>query len=134
MKVFYQKQTWQPLKPGEAESASIENVEFPVGLFEELGHVLEESQKVLPPTARKFQGWEVGLLQRFDVGDLAASSNEQEHVRDNSNEESDGNMADVESEASDGEMGERGRERHRDENNSNHDPAVSYKPSVEDEA
>jgi hypothetical protein len=134
MKVFYQKQTWQPLKPGEPESASIENVEFPEGLFEELRHVLEESQKVLPPTARKFQGWEVGLLQRFDVGDLAASSNEQEYGRENGNEESDGNMADMSSEASDGEMEERGRERHRDENNSNHDPTVSYKSSVEDAA
>lgn len=32
---------------------------------------LEESQDVLPATARKFQGWDVGLLERFDVGEEA---------------------------------------------------------------
>jgi hypothetical protein len=70
MKVFYQEQTWQPLKLGEPESATIEDVEFPEELFFELGNILRESQKVLPPTARKFHGWEVGLLERFEVRDL----------------------------------------------------------------
>jgi len=67
MKVFYQKQTWQALKPGEPESASIEDVEFPVDLYEELDKGLERSQRLLPPTAKKFQGWDVGLLERFEV-------------------------------------------------------------------
>jgi len=67
MKVFYQKQTWQALKPGEPESASIEDVEFPVDLYEELEKGLEGSQRLLPPTAKKFQGWDVGLLERFEV-------------------------------------------------------------------
>ncbi|KAL5121369.1 hypothetical protein ACEQ8H_000837 [Pleosporales sp. CAS-2024a] len=70
MKVFYQAQTWEPLKPGDPESANIEDVEFPEELFIELRDVLRESQNVLPPTARKFQGWEVGLIQRFDARDL----------------------------------------------------------------
>ncbi|KAF1839916.1 uncharacterized protein K460DRAFT_349397 [Cucurbitaria berberidis CBS 394.84] len=70
MKVFYQKQTWQPLKPGEPESATVEDVEFPQDLYEELGKVLEESQGWLPPTTRRFQGWHVGLLQRFDENDV----------------------------------------------------------------
>jgi hypothetical protein len=95
MKVFYQQQTWQPLQPGEPESASIEDVEFPEELFHELSSVLEASQKVLPPTARKFQGWEVGLLERFDGRDLIV-------MQDNEHGESDGDLADVESEASDG--------------------------------
>ena len=30
---------------------------------------LDESQDVLPATARTFQGWDVGLLERFDVGE-----------------------------------------------------------------
>ena len=30
---------------------------------------MEDSQDVLPATARKFQGWDVGLLERFDVGE-----------------------------------------------------------------
>jgi hypothetical protein len=97
MKVFYQQQTWQPLKPGEPESASIEDIEFPEELFQELKTVLEESQKVLPPTARRFQGWEVGLLERFDMRDLTVGQETGE-----AQEESDGNLADVEDAASEG--------------------------------
>jgi hypothetical protein len=79
MKVFYHKQMWKPLEPGEPESASIEDVEFPEELFEELDRVLGESQKVLPPTTRKFKGWDVGLLHRFDIGDLGAAQSDQVH-------------------------------------------------------
>lgn len=67
MKAFYQKQTWQALKPGEPESAQIEDVEFPEDLYRELERALERSQRLLPPTAKKFQGWHVGLLERFEV-------------------------------------------------------------------
>jgi hypothetical protein len=95
MKVFYQQQTWQPLKPGEPESASIEDVEFPEELFQKLRSVLEDNQRVLPPTARKFQGWEVGLLERFDVRDLVVG-------QENEDYESDGNLADVSDGASEG--------------------------------
>ncbi|CAN9235867.1 unnamed protein product [Alternaria alternata] len=65
--IFYQKQTWQALKPGEPESAQVEDVEFPEELYEELKGALERSQRLLPPTAKKFQGWDVGLLERFEV-------------------------------------------------------------------
>lgn len=97
MKVFYQPQTWQPLKPGEPESASVEDVEFPEDLFLELRNALHESQKVLPPTARNFQGWEVGLLERFDGRDLVRS---EEH-RGEGHDGSDGKLAGVESEGND---------------------------------
>lgn len=69
IKCFFKKQTWAPLRPGEPESATIEDVEFPQELYEELERTLEDSQDVLPATARKFQGWDVGLLERFDVGE-----------------------------------------------------------------
>ncbi|KAF2627851.1 hypothetical protein BU25DRAFT_340607 [Macroventuria anomochaeta] len=69
VKCFFRKQTWALLQPGEPESATVEDVEFPRELFEELGNSLDESQDVLPATARKFQGWDVGLLERFDVGE-----------------------------------------------------------------
>jgi hypothetical protein len=98
MKVFYKHQTFAPLKPGEPESASIEDVEFPEELFQELSSVLDASQKVLPPTARKFQGWEVGLLERFDGRDLVAIKED--------DREDEGELADVESEGSDGEKKE----------------------------
>ncbi|KAF9699603.1 hypothetical protein EKO04_002519 [Ascochyta lentis] len=69
VKGFFKKQTWAPLQPGEPESATIEDVEFPRELYGELEKSLDESQAVLPVTARKFQGWDVGLLERFDVGE-----------------------------------------------------------------
>jgi hypothetical protein len=97
MKVFYQPQTWHPLQPGEPESASIEDVEFPAELFAELRSVLEDSQKVLPPTARKFQGWEVGLLHRFDLRDLVVGKDDGEEG-EGEGEESEGNVADGEDE------------------------------------
>jgi hypothetical protein len=82
MKVFYQKQTWKPLEPGEPESASIDDVELPEELFEELDRVLGDSQNVLPPTARKFKEWDVGLLHRFDIGDVAATHTDQAPEKD----------------------------------------------------
>ena len=74
MKVFYKHETWAPPQPGEPEKADVEEVVFPKGLFEELDRVLKVSQRVLPVGARKFQGWEVGLLERFDVGDKRRSA------------------------------------------------------------
>jgi hypothetical protein len=86
VKVFYQRQTWQPLKPGEPESASIEDVEFPQNLYEELDEALSGSQRLLPPTARKFQGWDVGLLERFEVAEAGMGGvnkhNEEEGIRE----------------------------------------------------
>lgn len=69
MKCFFKKQAWAPLQPGEPESATIEDVEFPHELYEELHKSLYESQNIIPATARKFQGWDVGVLERFDVGE-----------------------------------------------------------------
>jgi hypothetical protein len=69
VKCFFKKQAWAPLQPGEPESATIEDVEFPLELYEELQKSLYESQNIIPATARKFQGWDVGLLERFDVGE-----------------------------------------------------------------
>jgi hypothetical protein len=87
VKVFYQRQTWQPLKPGEPESASIEDVEFTQDLYEELGKALVGSQRLLPPTARKFQGWDVGLLERFEVaeagmGDVKGDEEDEGGIRE----------------------------------------------------
>jgi hypothetical protein len=67
MKVFYKRQTWAPPHPGEPEKADVDEVAFPIGLFEELERVLRESQYILPVGAREFQGWEVGLVERFDI-------------------------------------------------------------------
>lgn len=88
MKVFFRKQTWQPLQPGESESASVEEVEFPEDLYEELEDALRLSQRLLPPTTKKFQGWDVGLLERFDVGEMA-KVNSYDDLKDLESEEVD---------------------------------------------
>ncbi|KAF1359503.1 hypothetical protein EJ07DRAFT_178565 [Lizonia empirigonia] len=69
IKCFFRQQTWAPLQPGEPESTTMEDVEFPTELYEELEKSLDESQDVLPATTRKFKEWDVGLLERFDVGE-----------------------------------------------------------------
>ena len=66
MKVFWRRQTWASPKAGEPEKADEEEVEFPEELYAELEGALVGSQAVLPGGARRFQGWEVGLLERFD--------------------------------------------------------------------
>ena len=47
VKCFFKKQTWAPLQPGEPESATIEDVEFPKELYEPLwDELLQRSQKL----------------------------------------------------------------------------------------
>lgn len=70
IKIFWKPQTWSPPQPGEPESASIEDVVFPGEVFDGLESALRSSQALLPMNARGFQGWEVGLLERFDVDEV----------------------------------------------------------------
>ncbi|KAF1999435.1 hypothetical protein P154DRAFT_600959 [Amniculicola lignicola CBS 123094] len=65
MKVFYKEQTYTTPQSGDPESALIEDVEIEDEVFEELGKTLAESKGVLPEGARRFQEWDVGLLERF---------------------------------------------------------------------
>jgi hypothetical protein len=101
LKVFYQSQTWQPLKPGEPESASIDDVEFPADLYAELDAALRGSQRLLPPTARKFQGWHVALLERFEVVEAGMG-----YVEGNSGGGEDGSKEDDRSKSEDGSQNE----------------------------
>lgn len=70
MKIFYKHQAYTPLRPGDPEPAHIEDVAFPPDLYEELDSALQLSQRVLPATARKWGEWNVGLLERFDGGEV----------------------------------------------------------------
>jgi len=70
MKIFYRYQAYALPTPGEPENVLVDEETFPSELFEELKKSLEESQKILPLNARMFQGWKVGLLERFDFGDI----------------------------------------------------------------
>ncbi|KAF2013120.1 hypothetical protein BU24DRAFT_424120 [Aaosphaeria arxii CBS 175.79] len=69
MKIFFKESTYRKPKPGESESASVEDIAFPLDLCKELKEILVQSQQLLPAGAKRFQGWEVGLLERFDVGE-----------------------------------------------------------------
>ncbi|TLD25863.1 putative transporter [Venturia nashicola] len=54
-------------------STSHEHLLFPSGLYKSLVDSLETSQLLLPAAARKFQDWDVGILERFDARDVALS-------------------------------------------------------------
>ncbi|KAI0577234.1 repeatdomain containing protein [Pyrenophora tritici-repentis] len=66
MKVFFERKTWQPLQPGEPENAT-----------------LRRNQRLLPPTAKKFQGWEVALLERFEVAEAGMGRAEGDLLAEN---------------------------------------------------
>ncbi|KAF2109491.1 ubiquitin-conjugating enzyme E2-binding protein [Lophiotrema nucula] len=70
LKVFYQAQEYTPSRDGAQASSTVEEVEFPEELYKELGWELVKSQALLPMGARQFQGWEVGLLGRFDPAEV----------------------------------------------------------------
>ncbi|KAL2352205.1 ubiquitin-conjugating enzyme E2-binding protein [Cryomyces antarcticus] len=70
MRVF-----WQPLSPQSEdqshsaltqENLSVEEIELPSRAFRALTQRLEFTARLLPLSARKFQEWNVGLLERFD--------------------------------------------------------------------
>ncbi|KAF2201117.1 hypothetical protein GQ43DRAFT_455970 [Delitschia confertaspora ATCC 74209] len=65
MKVFFRYRNPSFDGSNKGESASIEDVYFPKDVVAELTRSLRKNQSLLPGKARQFQGWEVGLLERF---------------------------------------------------------------------
>ena len=65
MKVFYQNID-DPQKMIEEHSTAVEEVFLPTETFQDLREVLLESTATLPPPARHFQEWRVGLLDRYE--------------------------------------------------------------------
>jgi hypothetical protein len=51
-------------------STSYEHLLFPSSLYIALLEALETSKQLLPAVARKFQDWDVGILERFDASDM----------------------------------------------------------------
>lgn len=49
-----------------ADSDTVEELSLPVEAIGELSACLRDSAALLPPSARRFQGWNVGLLERFE--------------------------------------------------------------------
>lgn len=65
MKLF-----WKALSPEEGENmrdnVGVEDLDLAVDAVEELKRDLRESALLLPPSARKFREWDVGLLERWE--------------------------------------------------------------------
>lgn len=69
MKVFFQEtqEIDKLLAPeiGNPSPLSVEELELPSMVYEALVEALQDSNQMLPPTARQFNDWQVGLLSRF---------------------------------------------------------------------
>jgi hypothetical protein len=69
MKIFH-KPISNPKEVLEKNSFSHEQLLFPEYVFESLKGAFEESAELLPVSARMFQDWDVGLLERFGDSDF----------------------------------------------------------------
>ncbi|TEY68089.1 hypothetical protein BOTCAL_0123g00180 [Botryotinia calthae] len=57
-----------PTKDPSINDESVEELELPGEVINELKHDLEESaERYLPPSARKFQGWNISILDRHEA-------------------------------------------------------------------
>jgi hypothetical protein len=69
MKVFYQEcdNVDNLLHPeiGNPSPLSVEELELPSMIFEAMSRALVGSTEMLPPSARIFNEWNVGILSRF---------------------------------------------------------------------
>ncbi|KAJ5162307.1 hypothetical protein N7492_007699 [Penicillium capsulatum] len=75
MKVFFQEtsdvNTLLDRDLGKPSPLSVEEVELPSMIFEVLENALRGSNQMLPLSARRFNEWQVGLLNRFNRKDLS---------------------------------------------------------------
>jgi hypothetical protein len=65
MKVFW-KLASREEADSSVESESAEEVLLPTEVIDEIKVCLQESALILPPSARKFKEWYVGLLERYE--------------------------------------------------------------------
>jgi len=71
MKIFYQL-TDRPQELLDENSTSLEELVIPEPALEEFGQTLKESTEILPQSARTFQEWQVGLLDRYESHPIGA--------------------------------------------------------------
>lgn len=65
MKVFWKAVTAETAKTL-MESTGVEEVLLPTEAIYGIERCLRSSSLFLPPSARKFQNWDVGLLERYE--------------------------------------------------------------------
>ena len=71
MKVFYQAHNAtvsQHDNIKDQTAAELEEVYLPPYIYQELRKSLHESNQALPTSIRKYQDWDIGLLERFVIG------------------------------------------------------------------
>ena len=81
MKIFYQE-VEDPLKLLDEHNSTLEELALPVQELDELKQTLAESAEILPLSARVFQDWQVGLLDRHEEcpsGEVAMDDNALNH-------------------------------------------------------
>jgi ubiquitin-protein ligase E3 D len=66
MKIFY-KEVEDPLKLLDEHSTTLEELALPKTEFMSLKRTLEEIREILPASARTFQEWQVGLIDRHEA-------------------------------------------------------------------
>ena len=66
MKIFY-REINDPQRILDSNATSIEELSLPDNAKDEFYHALRESTESLPVPARKFQDWNVGLLDECDT-------------------------------------------------------------------
>lgn len=64
MKVFWKPVTEKDAK-GLLDSNTAEEIQYPADAILEIEQCLRKSALCLPPSARKFRDWDVGLLERY---------------------------------------------------------------------
>ena len=85
LKAFYQHPTTSAQKMLDANPTSLEELYLPGPILQHLDSVLSNSSNMLPASARKFQTWDVGLLERFDL--LSANESMMDVTKDFAPEE-----------------------------------------------
>ena len=65
MKVFY-REIQDPLQMLDEHNSTLEELALPPQEFARLKQTLRKSAQVLPQSARTFQDWQVGLLDRYE--------------------------------------------------------------------
>lgn len=66
MKIFYKHVVDAQVKEKLLDDAAVEEISLPENVMEELVGVLGESNALLPGSVRRFQEWDVGILDRYD--------------------------------------------------------------------
>jgi ubiquitin-protein ligase E3 D len=65
IKAFYKKID-EPLKLLDDHQSTLEELALPEQEYKQLAEALQESAQILPLSARTFQDWQVGLLDRYE--------------------------------------------------------------------